>query len=59
MTDAELKIKQGLREKAVKDLETWYEQRKQAIEKQKVNNRLAETPEPEEKPSPSTDASSR
>lgn len=59
MTDAELKLKQGLREKALKDLETWYEQRSVEIEKQKAKNRLAESNEPEERPAQVSDSSSK
>lgn len=59
MTDAELKLKQGLREKAVKDLETWNEQRNVEIEKQKAKNRLAESNEPEERPAQASDPSSK
>lgn len=59
MTDAELKLKQGLREKALKDLETWNEQRDAAIEKQKAKNRLAESNEPEERPAQVSDPSSK
>jgi hypothetical protein len=59
MTDAELKLKQGLREKALKDLETWNEQRKGEIEKQKAKNRLAESNEPDERPAQVSDSSSK
>jgi hypothetical protein len=42
MTDADAKLKQGLREKALKDLENWREQRVAMIEKEKAKNRIAE-----------------
>lgn len=42
MTDADVKLKQSLREKAVKDLEAWYEQRSIVIDKQRSKNRLGE-----------------
>ena len=42
MTDADAKLKQGLREKALKDIETWREQRAALIEKEKAKNRLSE-----------------
>jgi hypothetical protein len=38
-------LKQGLREKALKDLEAWKDQRLSDIEKLKAKNRLAETSE--------------
>jgi len=55
----ELKLKQGLKEKAAKDLEVWYEHRAIEIEKQKAKNRLAEANDPEEKTGPVGDASSK
>ena len=48
MADSDAKLKQSLREKATKDLEIWYEQRKMLIEKQKSKNRAAETNETEQ-----------
>ena len=55
----EAKLKQSLREKAMKDLEVWYEQRAAEIEKQKIKNRAAESNEPEERSGQSPDASAR
>jgi len=45
MTDADAKLKQALREKAQKDLDAWYEQRRILIEKQKAKNRQSEANE--------------
>ena len=45
MTEDDAKLKQGLREKALKDLEAWKDQRLSDIEKLKAKNRLAETSE--------------
>ena len=49
MSDADVKLKQAIREKALSDLEAWHEQRRIAIEKQKAKNRLAEANEPDER----------
>lgn len=42
MAETDIKLKQSLREIAVKDLEAWYEERHVAIEKQKAKNRAAD-----------------
>lgn len=39
MVDADIKLKEALREKAAHDLEAWYDQRRVAIEKKKSINR--------------------
>lgn len=57
MADADIKLKQGIREKAQKELEIWYEQRKASIEKQKAKNRLTEASEVEEGSSSSVEPS--
>ena len=55
----ESKLKQSLREKAAKDLETWYEQRTEEIEKQKSKNRLSEANDPDERSSQPADSSTK
>ena len=56
MSDADAKLKQGLRDKAVHDLEAWYEQRAAAIEKQKAKNRLAEANDTDDRTAPASDS---
>lgn len=38
MVDADIKLKEALRDKAAQDLENWYEQRRSAIERRKAAN---------------------
>jgi hypothetical protein len=55
----ESKLKQTIKEKAVKDLKVWYEQRSIEIDKQKAKNRLSEAGEPEERLGQGLEASSK
>lgn len=45
MADADVKLKEALRDKATKELESWYEQRQVAIDKRKAANRIDNTTE--------------
>ncbi len=43
MTEAEVKLKDAIRESAKKELHSWYEQRSSAIEARRSMNRANET----------------
>ena len=55
----EAKLKQNLRDKAIKDLNVWYERRTAEIEKQKSKNRSAEANEPDDRTGQSVDQSTK